>query len=166
LSSCRRQCDWDEQMVCRSCGIDYSPPKKLRPFHLAFPVDDLEKTIEFYVENFGCTRGRQKADSCVFNFFGHQIVAHRVETMPNYSTNDVDGKQVPAMHFGLVLRWNDWHQLKAKLEGNNVEFYIPPYTRYEGQPGEQATMFVVDPCGNHLEFKSFRDDAGIFDSKW
>ncbi|MEK9730788.1 MAG: VOC family protein [Candidatus Poseidoniales archaeon] len=153
-------------MVCRSCGIDYSPPKKLRPFHLAFPVDDMEKTIEFYCEIFGCTKGRSKEESCVFNFFGHQIVAHKVDSMPNYQTNDVDGKPVPAMHFGLVLSWNDWHQLKAKLESNDVEFYIQPYTRYEGQPGEQATMFVVDPCGNHLEFKSFRDDGGIFDSKW
>ncbi|MDA0715246.1 MAG: VOC family protein [archaeon] len=153
-------------MVCRSCGIDYSPPKKLRPFHLAFPVDDMEKTIEFYCEVFGCTKGRSKEESCVFNFFGHQIVAHKVDSMPNYETNDVDGKPVPAMHFGLVLSWNDWHQLKAKLESNDVEFYIQPYTRYEGKPGEQATMFVVDPSGNHLEFKSFRDDGGIFDSKW
>jgi len=126
----------------------------------------MEKTIEFYCEVFGCTKGRSKEESCVFNFFGHQIVAHKVDSMPNYETNDVDGKPVPAMHFGLVLSWNDWHQLKAKLESNDVEFYIPPYTRYKGKPGEQATMFVVDPSGNHLEFKSFRDDGGIFDSKW
>ena len=166
MSSCRRQCDWDEHMVCRSCGIDYSPPKKLRPFHLAFPVDDMEKAVAFYTENFGCTTGRRKEESCVLNFFGHQVVAHKVDKMPVVSSNDVDGKPVPAMHFGLVLEWNEWHQLKAKLTKNKVNFYIRPYTRYQGKPGEQATMFLVDPCGNHLEFKSFKDDIAIFDAGW
>ena len=166
LSGCIRQCDWDENDVCRSCGTDYSPPKKLRPFHLAFPVDDLEKAKQFYVNVLGCTTGREKKESCVFKFFGHQIVAHLVPTMPELSTNPVDGKQVPAMHFGLVMEWNDWHQLKDKLDKNSVEFVIGPYTRYEDQPGSQATMFIVDPAGNHLEFKSFKDESAIFDSEW
>ena len=166
LSGCIRQCDWDENDVCRSCGTDYSPPKKLRPFHLAFPVDDLEKTKQFYVNVLGCTTGREKDESCVFKFFGHQIVAHLVPTMPELSTNPVDGKQIPAMHFGLVMEWNDWHQLKDKLSKNGVEFVIGPYTRYEDQPGSQATMFLVDPSGNHLEFKSFKDESAIFDSEW
>ena len=166
LAGCIRQCDWDENDVCRSCGTDYSPPKKLRPFHLAFPVDDLEKAKQFYVNVLGCTTGREKNESCVFKFFGHQIVAHLVPTMPELSTNPVDGKQVPAMHFGLVMEWNDWHQLKDKLDKTGVEFAIGPYTRYENQPGSQATMFIVDPAGNHLEFKSFKDESAIFDSKW
>ena len=207
MSGCRRQCDWDENLVCRSCGIDYSIPeppaesaqeetsksadaaeessssksdddeqseesephetgKSLRPFHLAFPVDDLPAARKFYTEVLGCTTGREKEESCVFNFYGHQIVAHRVPKMPELSTSPVDGKKVPAMHFGLVLEWDDWHQLKANLEGQNTEFVIGPYTRYEDQPGSQATMFIKDPCGNHLEFKSFKDDEAIFESKW
>ena len=202
MSGCKRQCDWDENQVCRSCGIDYSPPKPLeessqneaskseagesissksdgdqseesephetgkllRPFHLAFPVDDLPAARKFYTEVLGCTTGREKEESCVFNFYGHQIVAHRVPKMPELSTNPVDGKKVPAMHFGLVLEWEDWHQLKGKFEAVGIEFVIGPYTRYEDQPGSQATMFIKDPCGNHLEFKSFKDDTAIFDS--
>jgi len=194
MSGCQRQCDWDDNDVCRTCGIDYSPPKptaeisqqdstksaddaaqleesepcesekKLRPFHLAFPVDDLPAARRFYTEVLGCTTGREKEESCVFNFYGHQIVAHRVPKMPNLSTNPVDGKKVPAMHFGIVLEWDDWQELKAKFEEVGVEFVIGPYTRYEGQPGSQATMFIQDPCGNHLEFKSFKDDDAIFNS--
>ncbi len=204
MSGCKRQCDWDDNQVCRSCGIDYSPPKPpeessqneasksevgaststnsddgqseesephqsenaLRPFHLAFPVDNLPAAREFYTEVLGCTTGREKEESCVFNFFGHQIVAHRVPEMPNLSTNPVDGKKVPAMHYGLVMEWDDWHQLRNKLESEGIEFVIGPYTRYEGQPGSQATMFIKDPCGNHLEFKSFKDEEAIFDSTW
>ena len=166
LSGCIRQCDWDENDVCRSCGTDYSPPKKLRPFHLAFPVDNLEKAKQFYVDTLGCTTGREKQESCVFKFFGHQIVAHLVPQMPNMSTNPVDGRDIPAMHFGIVMEWDDWHQLKDKLNKDGVEFVIGPYTRYEDQPGSQATMFIVAPSGNHLEFKSFKDESAIFDSDW
>ena len=166
LSGCIRQCDWDENDVCRSCGTDYSPPKKLRPFHLAFPVDNLEKAKQFYVDTLGCTTGREKQESCVFKFFGHQIVAHLVPQMPNMSTNPVDGRDIPAMHFGIVMEWDDWHQLKDKLNKDGVEFVIGPYTRYEDQPGSQATMYIVDPSGNHLEFKSFKDESAIFDSDW
>ena len=202
MSGCRRQCDWDDDMVCRSCGIDYSPPKpveestksesgaeessttksddadqseesephetgkSLRPFHLAFPVDDIPAARKFYTEVLGCTTGREKEESCVFNCYGHQIVAHRVPEMPELSTSPVDGKKVPAMHFGLVLEWNDWQDMKTKFEAEAIEFVIGPYTRYEDQPGSQATMFIKDPCGNHLEFKSFKDDEAIFDSKW
>ena len=170
MSGCIRQCDWDDYDVCRSCGTDYSPPKaetppkRLRPFHLAFPVDDLTAAKEFYIETLGCSTGRENEASCVFNFFGHQIVAHLVAEMPELSTKPVDGKEIPAMHFGLVMDWNDWHQLKGKFESNETEFVVKPYTRYEDQPGSQATMFIEDPCGNHLEFKSFKDDGAIFDS--
>ena len=86
--------------------------------------------------------------------------------MINMSTTPVDGKDVPAMHFGIVMEWDDWHQLKDKLKKDGVEFVIGPYTRYENQPGSQATMFIVDPSGNHLEFKSFKDDSAIFDNTW
>ena len=86
--------------------------------------------------------------------------------MPNMSTNPVDGRDIPAMHFGIVMEWDDWHLLKDKLNKDRVEFVIGPYTRYEDQPGSQATMFIVDPSGNHLEFKSFKDESAIFDSDW
>ena len=135
----------------------------MRPFHLAFPVIDLVKTEEFYVNIINCSIGRRTPESINFNFYGHQIVAHRVPKMPELSTNPVDGKKVPAMHFGLVLEWGDWHQLKDKFEAEDIEFVIGPYTRYEDQPGSQATMFIQDPCGNHLEFKSFKHDEAIFD---
>jgi extradiol dioxygenase family protein len=120
---------------------------------------------KFYTEVLGCTTGREKEESCVFKFYGHQIVAHLVPKMPELSTSPVDGKQIPAMHFGLVMDRDDWHQLKAKFESQGVEIVIGPYTRYEGKPGSQATMFIKDPCGNHLEFKSFQDDFAIFDSE-
>ena len=139
---------------------------ELRPFHLAFPVDDLPTTKEFYTTVLGCSIGREKEESAVFNLFGHQIVAHRVEKMPELVTNPVDGKTVPAMHFGLVLEWEHWHSLRDRFVAEEMEFVIEPYTRYVNQPGEQATMFIKDPCGNHLEFKSFKDEAGIFDSQW
>ena len=86
--------------------------------------------------------------------------------MPNLVTNPVDGKQVPSMHFGVVLAWDDWHRMKDRLHTKEVEFVIGPYLRYEGQPGAQATLFICDPSGNHIEFKSFKDDAMIFDSGW
>ncbi|MDP6870455.1 MAG: VOC family protein [Candidatus Poseidoniaceae archaeon] len=139
---------------------------QLRPFHLAFPVDNLSLAREFYTEVLGCTVGREKEESCVFNFFGHQIVAHRVAEMPTLSTNPVDGRQVPAMHFGLVLEWGEWHNLRDKLEQNGQHFVLGPYTRYEDKPGAQATMFISDPCGNHLEFKSFKNKSKIFDNNW
>ena len=138
----------------------------MRPFHLAFPVDDLEAARAFYTKVLGCTIGREKPESCVMNLHGHQIVAHRVERMPDLATNPVDGKQVPVLHFGLVLEWQQWHDLRTDLEAARVEFVVGPYTRYENQTGEQATMFIRDPCGNHLEFKAFKDDEAIFDPRW
>ena len=127
---------------------------------------DLPKARTFYTEILGCTVGREKPESCVFNLHGHQIVAHCVDSMPNLVTNPVDGKQVPSMHFGVVLAWDDWHRMKDRLHTKEVEFVIGPYLRYEGQPGAQATLFICDPSGNHIEFKSFKDDAMIFDSGW
>ena len=138
----------------------------LRPFHLAFPVDDLDAARVFYTEVLGCAVGRSKPESCVFNLHGHQIVAHRVAEMPALSTNPVDGKAVPAMHFGLVLEWDAWHAMRERLEAAGQTFVVGPYLRYADQPGAQATMFIRDPAGNHLEFKSFKDDRMIFDPSW
>ena len=99
----------------------------LRPFHLAFPVVDLPAARSFYTEILGCTVGREKPESCVLNLHGHQIVAHCVDSMPGLATNPVDGKQVPSMHFGVVLEWDDWHQMRDRLQAKGVEFVIGPY---------------------------------------
>jgi hypothetical protein len=136
--------------------------EQLRPFHLAFPVDDLALTRKWYTEVLGCKIGRESNNSCVFNFFGHQIVAHLVAIMPEVEENGVDNKIVPTSHFGCVLEWRHWQEMSSYLLEKNVEFIIEPYIRYRGESGEQATMFFQDPCGNNLEFKAFKDDEGIF----
>ena len=135
----------------------------MRPFHLAFPVTNLIDAERFYVETIGCTIGRRTPTSINFNFHGHQIVAHLVEHMPdNTNSGQVDGKQVPPLHFGLVMEWQQWHQFKELLEQQNVEFRLKPHIRYPGKIGEQATMFLDAPSGNSLEFKSFYDDDRLF----
>ncbi len=133
-----------------------------RPFHLAFPVSDLPATRTFFVEVLGCGVGRESDRWIDFDFFGHQITAHLVEQMPPVATNPVDGKHVPSSHFGVVLAWEDWHLLAERLKGHGTEFLIGPYVRFQGEPGEQATLFIRDPSGNGLEFKAFRDDAQLF----
>ena len=163
MTGCRRQCDWDENDVCKTCGIDYSPPKKLRPFHLGFLVNNIEESVKFYTEVLGCTTGRISENSFVLNFQGHQLVAQLVEKMPAIATDPLDGKTAPALHFGLVMEWDEWHMLKAKLVA--IDFMIVPYTLHEGLPSEQMTFLIKDPSGNHLEFKTFKDDSSIFDSK-
>jgi len=134
----------------------------IRPFHLAFPVTDIPKTREWYQEVLGCEIGRESDIWIDFNLFGHQIVAHLVEKMEIPESSAVDGKNVPAMHFGVILEWNQWHKLAERLKKSGIKFVIDPYIRYKGKPGEQATMFFKDPSGNHLEFKSFQSDEGIF----
>lgn len=135
----------------------------MRPFHLAFPVTHLGATEQFYVNVLECSIGRRTDDSINFNFHGHQIVAHRVETMPDSSDGGrIDGRQVPPFHFGLVMEWAQWHILKDRLEHMNIEFRLKPHIRYPGTVGEQSTMFLNDPSGNALEFKSFRDDERLF----
>ncbi len=120
------------------------------PFHLAFPVADLEKTRSFYEETIGCLIGRTSDRWIDFDFFGHQIVAHLApEECVGAGHSDVDGKQVPVRHFGLVLDMPTWTRLAERLTGQ-VEFVIEPYTRFEGEPGEQATMFFRDPSGNAI----------------
>jgi uncharacterized protein len=133
------------------------------PFHLAFPVTDLQATHHFFTELLGCSTGRTDERWIDFDFFGHQITAHLVTgDMPAGPTNPVDGKKVPVQHFGAILEMGQWEALADRLRQAEVEFIIEPYIRFQGQPGEQATMFLLDPSGNALEFKAFGDPARIF----
>jgi len=135
----------------------------LRPFHLAFPVDDLAKARAFYGEAMGCAEGRSSDEWIDFDFYGHQIVAHLAPGRAgDRANNHVDGHGVPVPHFGIVLRMEDWQELADRLQAAGVEFAIEPTIRFKGQVGEQATMFFRDPSGNALEMKAFADDAMLF----
>lgn len=135
----------------------------LPPFHLAFPVDDLAEARRFYGELLGCAEGRSAQEWVDFNLYGHQIVAHLApDAARARATNPVDGDDVPVPHFGIVLPMEDWKALAAKLESVGVNFVIEPTVRFEGQPGEQATMFFLDPAGNALEFKAMADPSKLF----
>ncbi|MEE4639925.1 MAG: VOC family protein [Wenzhouxiangella sp.] len=133
-------------------------------FHLALPVTDLDDTLRFYTQTLGCATGRSAERWVDLDFFGHQLVLHRVEPQdhPTASTNAVDGHAVPASHFGPVLAWDDFHAMAERLRAAGVDFVIEPYLRFEGLKGEQATMFIADPSGNHLEFKTFKDISMLF----
>ncbi|HXI20485.1 MAG TPA: VOC family protein [Gemmatimonadales bacterium] len=133
------------------------------PFHLAFPVHDLAAARAFYGGLLGCPEGRSAEAWVDFDFFGHQVVAHLAagETRPA-AANRVDGKEVPVRHFGVILPWGEWEALAEKLRRAGVRFLIEPGIRFAGQVGEQATMFFLDPSGNALEFKSFRDMSRVF----
>lgn len=136
---------------------------RLQPFHLAIPVKDLQKTREFYRDTLGFPEGRSDNHWVDFDFFGHQLVIHLDQDMKEDETvNPVDGKHVPVPHFGVVLEWDRFHQLAQELQAKGVPFVIEPYIRFEGLPGEQATMFFRDPSGNALEFKAFRDPSRLF----
>ncbi len=135
----------------------------IQPFHLAFPVHDLAAARAFYGDTLGCGEGRRSDSWIDFDLYGHQIVAHLDEgARPVGISNPVDGHDVPVPHFGVVLDWDDWHKLAARLEAAGTDFGIAPHIRFKGQVGEQATMFFRDPSGNALEFKAFADDAMIF----
>ena len=135
----------------------------MAPFHLAFPVSDLPQTREFYENLLGCGVGRTSDRWIDFDFWGNQITAHLVDGNDHSEpTNHVDGKEVPVRHFGAILKWEDWEALAKKLKVNDIEFVIEPYIRFKGEVGEQATMFLYDPSGNALEFKSFKDFSQIF----
>jgi len=135
----------------------------LQPFHLAFPVDDLDAARHFYGELLGCPEGRSSGQWVDFDLHGHQIVAHLApEAAPKRAENEVDGEHVPVPHFGVVLSMGHWKELADRLEAAGVEFVIPPTVRFEGQPGEQATMFLLDPAGNALEFKAMADPTKLF----
>lgn len=132
-------------------------------FHLAFPVDDLARARAFYGGVLGCAEGRSSEGWVDFDFHGHQIVAHLApDEVGRAATNAVDGDNVPVRHFGLILAWDQWEALATKLKQAGTEFIIEPHIRFKDQPGEQATMFFLDPAGNALEFKAFRDEADIF----
>jgi extradiol dioxygenase family protein len=135
----------------------------LPPFHLAFPVDDLDAARGFYVGLLGCGEGRHSAQWIDFDFHGHQIVAHLVPGgAMDAGSNPVDGHGVPVPHFGLVLAPDDWQALADRLTAAGIPFAIPPTIRFKGQPGEQATMFFRDPAGNALEIKAFADLGQLF----
>ena len=136
---------------------------RINPFHLAIPVGNLSACRSFYREVIGCEEGRSDEKWVDFNFYGHQLVIHEVDTSSgSANSNPVDGHEVPVPHFGVVLDWEAWNELANRLNSNKIDFIIEPYVRFEGQPGEQATMFFKDPSGNALEFKSFKDMGQLF----
>jgi len=138
-------------------------PAMLSPFHLAFPVHDLALARSFYGGLLGCPEGRASDDWIDFNFYGHQIVAHLAPSETGLAQrNAVDGHGVPCRHFGIVLPMADWDTMSARLKAEGVEFIIEPYVRFKGEPGEQATMFFLDPSGNALEVKAFGDITKLF----
>lgn len=135
----------------------------IQPFHLAFPVNDLEAARTFYGVVLGCEEGRSSDKWIDFNFFGHQLVAHLApEECGSVASSEVDGHQVPAKHFGVVLTMQDWHDLAERLRKTELKFIIEPQIRFKGRVGEQATMFFLDPAGNALEFKAFEDPTQLF----
>ncbi len=135
----------------------------LQPFHLAVPVNNLAAARQFYGEFLGFAEGRSNEQWIDWDFFGHQFVTHLREGEENEkTTNQVDGHGVPVPHFGVVLEWNQWHEFVEKLRAAKVKFVIEPYIRFKGATGEQATMFFLDPSGNALEFKAFKDLSQLF----
>ena len=134
----------------------------LTPFHLAIPVHDLTAARVFYGTLLGCSEGRSAERWVDFDLFGHQLSVHLADSGGIRAHNPVDGDAVPIPHFGVILRWEDWHALADRLRAADQDFVIEPRIRFAGQVGEQATMFFLDPSGNALEFKSFRDPARIF----
>jgi uncharacterized protein len=146
--------------------MDTETLPSLPPFHLAIPVHDIEVARHFYGEVLGLERGRSDKRWTDWNMGGHQVVTHQVDGHGAgeavEGTNPVDGHEVPVPHFGLVLSVARFQQLATRLRAAGVEFVIEPYVRFEGEPGEQWTMFFLDPCGNALEFKAFADLNQLF----
>lgn len=138
----------------------------MRPFHLAFPVNDLGAARDFYIGTLGCTAGRSAPTWVDFELFGHQLSAHLREGWRGAGRDcagGVDGDAVPIPHFGVVLTMAQWHTLRQRLEAaDGIDWVLKPKVRFVGQPGEQATMFVLDPSGNALEFKGFASDDSLF----
>ena len=135
----------------------------ITPFHIAFPVDDLEAARHFYGTILNCPEGRSSDEWIDFNLFGHQIVAHKKPGhKPNQHHNAVDGHAVPVPHFGVILTVEKWDELAERVKAAGISFVIEPYTRFKGEVGEQSTMFFYDPAGTALEFKAFADMSQIF----
>lgn len=138
------------------------PAERLPRFHLAMPVDDLDAARAFYADVIGCEQGRSSDSWIDWNLSGHQFVTHRAPGQQQAVHNPVDGQDVPIPHFGLILTVERFHELADRLRTAGTAFVIEPYLRFEGEPGEQWTMFLHDPAGNALEFKAFADDAQVF----
>ena len=139
--------------------------KKLTPFHVAVPVYDLQAARLFYRDTLGCEEGRSSDTWVDFDLYGHQFVIHWKPRPPQEDglhSNPVDGHDVPVPHYGVVLEWADWEALERRLRQRSIKFVIEPYIRFKGLPGEQATMFFLDPSGNALEFKAFQDIGQLF----
>ncbi len=137
--------------------------QKIMPFHIAIPVANLQEARDFYGNILGCPEGRSSDHWVDFNLFGHQLVIHYKEGgREKRAHNPVDGHDVPIPHYGVVLEWVDWEAFAENLRKKGVEFVIEPYIRFKGQVGEQATMFFLDPSGNALEFKAFKDMSQLF----
>ena len=132
------------------------------PFHLALPCRDLTSTRAFYGGLLGCQEGRSAPRWVDFDFFGHQMSFHLGDASTDRIHNSVDGDAVPIPHFGVILPWAQWHDLAGRLQAAELDFLIAPKVRFEGDVGEQATMFFQDPSGNALEFKSFQDPSAVF----
>lgn len=137
--------------------------QKITPFHVAVPVHNLDKCRTFYRDVLGCEEGRSAEQWVDFNFFGHQFVIHyKPKSEEDAHTNPVDGKNVPVPHYGVVLPWDTFQTFSKDLIDKGIDFVIEPYIRFKGEPGEQATMFFLDPAGNALEFKAFKDMGQLF----
>tara|TARA_Y100000389_G_C17281737_1_gene423343 strand:+ start:192 stop:620 length:429 start_codon:yes stop_codon:yes gene_type:complete len=132
------------------------------PFHLAIPVHNLIIAREFYLKTLGFVEGRSDEKWIDFNFYGHQLVIHDIGEKTISNNNFVDGHGVPVPHFGVVLTMNKWQLLKERLKSKKINFIIEPYVRFQNLPGEQATMFFLDPSGNALEFKAFKNLDNLF----
>ena len=136
---------------------------QLSPFHLAIPVHNLADCRNFYTKILNLEEGRSSDHWVDYNFFGHQLVIHyKAKQTEDIGTNSVDGKEVPVPHFGVVLEWETFQDFSELLKSKGIKFTIEPYIRFEGQVGEQATMFFKDPSGNALEFKAFKDINQLF----
>jgi uncharacterized protein len=139
---------------------------ELRPFHLAIPVDDIATNRKFYREVLGCVEGRSSEQWVDFNFFGHQLVIHhkaKLKVVKSHS-NPVDGKEVPVPHFGVVLDLKTFEYISERIKERQINFIIEPYTRFEGEVGEQVTLFIEDPAGNTIEFKAFKNIDQLFEN--
>jgi extradiol dioxygenase family protein len=135
----------------------------LRPFHLAIPVSNINKSKTFYIDLLGCNIGRYSETWIDLDFFGHQLVLHESKVVNKVITNDVDLHKVPVPHFGVILNWDDWHLLSKNIK-SKIQFIIQPHIRFKNKVGEQATMFFLDPDQNAIEFKAFKDDSQIFEN--
>ena len=138
--------------------------KTIRPFHLAFPVSNLDISKKWYTKILGCNIGRTSKNWIDFNLFGHQIVAHLSDKDYIANTNLVDNQNIPVRHFGVILEIDQWKKLVEKIKKNKIVFLIKPQIRFKGKKGEQRTFFIKDPDNNALEFKAFKNDQSIFEN--